>query len=258
MTKNRKLQAVLFDVDGTLADTEQDGHRLAFNAAFKEFNLTWDWDIQLYGELLQVTGGKERIHHYLQKYALQECNKTDLHDWIALIHKCKTKHFEKLMAQGKIPLRPGVARLIDELRREKIRLAIATTTTPQNVTALLQSTLGKNAIDWFEVIGAGDIVPQKKPAPDIYHWVLNQLNLEAQQCIAIEDSENGLQSALAAGLSTIITINGYTQNQNFIGAQAVLSDLGEPTKPFTRIHGNATDTTYVDPQMLNSITEKAI
>jgi beta-phosphoglucomutase-like phosphatase (HAD superfamily) len=258
MHKNNKLQAVLFDVDGTLADTEQDGHRLAFNAAFKEFNLTWDWDIQLYGELLQVTGGKERIHHYLQKYALQEHNKADLNDWVALLHKCKTKYFEKLLAQGSIPLRPGVARLIDELRREKIRLAIATTTTPQNVTALLQSTLGKSAIDWFEVIGAGDIVPQKKPAPDIYHWVLNQLNLEAQQCIAIEDSENGLQSALAAGLPTIITINGYTQSQNFTGALAVFSDLGEPAKPFTRIHGNTADRAYVDLQMLNSMNEKVI
>ncbi len=258
MSKNNKLQAVLFDVDGTLADTEQDGHRLAFNAAFKEFNLAWDWDIQLYGELLQVTGGKERILHYLQKYAPQECNKADLHDWIAALHKCKTKHLEKLLGQGKIPLRPGVARLIDELRREKIRLAIATTTTPQNVTALLTSTLGKSAIDWFEVIGAGDIVPNKKPAPDIYQWVLNQLNLKAQQCIAIEDSEHGLQSALAADLPTIITINGYTQRQDFTGALAVLSDLGEPGKPFARISGNTADKTYVDLQLLNNMNENAI
>jgi beta-phosphoglucomutase-like phosphatase (HAD superfamily) len=249
-----KLQAVLFDVDGTLADTEQDGHRLAFNAAFKQFNLDWNWDIGLYGELLQVTGGKERIRYYLERYAPAELNKSDLSDWIASLHKTKTKYFESLMETGSIPLRPGVARLIHELRQEKIKLAIATTTTMENVTALLKSTLGEESIGWFDVIGAGDIVPLKKPAPDIYQWVLDQLKLTPQQCIAIEDSENGLKSALAANLPTLITVSGYTHSQDFNGAIAVLSDLGEPSQPFTQIRSITTvDKDWVDYRLLNTL-----
>ncbi|MDO8334760.1 MAG: HAD family hydrolase [Nitrosomonas sp.] len=255
MNTNSKLQAVLFDVDGTLADTEQDGHRLAFNAAFKQFHLDWDWDIDLYGELLQITGGKERIRYYMERYVPTALEKNDLNDWIISLHKTKTKYFESLMEQGSIPLRPGVARLIHELRQEKIKLAIATTTTMENVTALLKSTLGEESISWFDVIGAGDIVPKKKPAPDIYHWVLDQLELTAQQCIAIEDSENGLKSALAANLPTLITMSGYTRLQDFSGAITVLSDLGEPSHPFTKIQGKVFDNQWVNYQMLNSLID---
>lgn len=250
MSINKKLHAVLFDVDGTLADTEQDGHRLAFNTAFKQLGLDWNWDIELYGKLLKVTGGKERIHHFMKNYALHELNKDNLTDWIARIHKTKTGYFEELMVQGRIPLRPGVSRLIHELRNEKIKIAIATTTTMDNVTALLKTTLGEESIGWFDVIGAGDIVPLKKPAPDIYHWVLDQLNLTAQHCIAIEDSENGLQSAQTAGLTTLVTVNNYTRQQNFTGAAAVLSDLGEPSQPFTRIQGETHGRSWVDTQFL--------
>ncbi|MBX9637715.1 MAG: HAD family hydrolase [Nitrosomonas sp.] len=253
MNTNNKLQAVLFDVDGTLADTEQDGHRLAFNAAFKQFHLDWNWDIDLYGELLQITGGKERIRYFMERYAPAELDKSNLTEWIASLHKTKTKHFESLMETGNIPLRPGVARLIHELRREKVKLAIATTTTMENVTALLKSTLGEESIGWFDVIGAGDIVPLKKPAPDIYHWVLDQLKLTAPQCIAIEDSENGLKSARAANLSTLITVSGYTRLQNFSGAVTILSDLGEPSQPFTHMGGVTLEQGWVDYKTLNSL-----
>ncbi len=255
MINQKKLQAVLFDVDGTLADTEQDGHRVAFNAAFQQFNLDWNWDIDLYGRLLEVTGGKERIRYYIENFIPTELNRNDLTNWIAALHKAKTKYFESQLETGNIPLRPGVARLIQELRQEKIKLAIATTTTMENVTSLLKSTLGAESIGWFDVIGAGDIVPLKKPAPDIYHLVLNQLDLPGQQCIAIEDSENGLKSARAAQIQTLITVSGYTNQQSFDGAVAVLSDLGEPTKSFTHIQGVTITKGWIDYEILNSLIE---
>ena len=254
--RNNKISAVLFDVDGTMADTERNGHRLAFNAAFNDFGLNWDWNVVLYGKLLSITGGKERIRYYLEKYAPDKLKINELETWIADLHNAKTKYFVALLNRGLIPLRPGVARLIQELRAAKIKIAIATTTTPENVTTLLKSTLGEDSLAWFNVIAAGDIVSEKKPAPDIYIWALEHLKLQATQCIAVEDSEIGLNSALAAGLDTVVTVSSYTKLQNFTGASVVLSDLGEPSKPFTVLSGNANRNKLVTIKMLNMISSR--
>lgn len=218
-------QALIFDVDGTLADTERDGHRVAFNAAFRAYGLPWEWSPELYGELLAVTGGKERLRHYAERHAPEWLARADAEQTIRDLHGEKTRHYLALLASGAIPLRPGVAALIGEARRAGLRLAIATTTTPENVAALLAAGLAADAAGWFEVIGAGDIVPMKKPAADIYLWVLERLRLPASACLAIEDSANGLRAARAAGVPTLITTNQYTIGEDFSGALAVLPDL---------------------------------
>jgi beta-phosphoglucomutase-like phosphatase (HAD superfamily) len=229
------LKALLFDVDGTLADTERDGHRPAFNAAFREYGLDWDWDVALYGELLVVTGGKERMKYYVERFRPDYAKPADFEDLVAGLHKAKTRHYTRMLAEGGIPLRPGVKRLLLEARAAGLTLAVATTTTPENVTALLRHSLAEDGPDWFAVIAAGDIVPAKKPAPDIYLWALEQLGLSAEECLAFEDSENGILASRGAGLRTVVTVNDYTLDHDFQGALAVLSDLGGPGAPYRRL-----------------------
>jgi beta-phosphoglucomutase-like phosphatase (HAD superfamily) len=229
------LKALLFDVDGTLADTERDGHRVAFNAAFRDFNLDWNWDVELYGKLLAVTGGKERMRYYIDSFRPDYVKPADFDDLVVDLHKTKTKHYTQMLAEGGIPLRPGVKRLLDEARAAGLILGIATTTTPDNVTALLRHSLAPDSPDWFAVIAAGDIVPAKKPAPDIYLWAMDQLGLKSADCLAFEDSRNGIRSSRGAGLRTVVTVNDYTRDDDFEGAVAVLSDLGEPDVPYRRL-----------------------
>jgi len=252
-----KLEALIFDVDGTLADTERDGHRVAFNQAFDEAGLGWDWTVELYGELLQVTGGKERIRLYVETFLKDFELNEDIAEFAARLHKRKTHFYLELLQSGAIPLRPGVERLINEAREAGLRLAISTTTTPANVTYLLSATLGKESIDWFEVIAAGDIVPAKKPAPDIYTWAMEQMNISPDACLAFEDSLNGVKSSLAADLKTIITVNGYTKNDDFSGAVIVLDQYGEPDAPFKVLEGDAADFDHVNIAMLKTLHEQA-
>lgn len=220
-----KLAALIFDVDGTLADTERDGHRPAFNAAFSDAGLPWVWDEALYGELLEIAGGKERIRHYAERFDPGFAARADFAARVVELHRLKTHHYLALVGAGAIPLRPGIIGLIGQARAAGLRLAIATTTTPENVSALLSSGLAPGAEGWFELIAAGDVVPAKKPAPDIYHYLLARLDLAAGACLALEDSGNGLAASLAAGIPTVVTVNDYTRAQDFRGALAVLPNL---------------------------------
>lgn len=233
-----ELGALLFDVDGTLADTERNGHREAFNRAFADAGLDWDWSEALYGELLAVTGGKERIRFYLDRFNTAFRYDGDLNQLISDLHEAKTCYWIAMLAEGLIPLRSGARRLLQEARSASLRLAITTTTTQANVSALLVNTLGPESPAWFDVIAAGDIVPAKKPAPDIYQYAMGEMKLEPCHCMAIEDSENGVSSALGADLkSLLVTTNGYTQDHDFIGAAAVLDRLGDPDQPCRVIAG---------------------
>jgi len=247
------LKAILFDVDGTLAETERDGHRIAFNQAFQDVGLNWAWDAELYGDLLSVTGGKERIRYFIDKYQPDYPAQEDETAWIAGLHKAKTAHYLELLRQGSIPLRPGVRRLLDEARTHGIRLAITTTTTPDNVYGLLKATLGEQSPHWFEVIAAGDIVPAKKPAPDIYDYTLAEMKLDPSECIALEDSANGVISAVKAGVPVVVTDNDYTREDDFTGAVAVLSDLGDPTRHATTRQGPAPTNGIVDCAYLSRL-----
>jgi HAD superfamily hydrolase (TIGR01509 family) len=235
------LDALIFDVDGTLADTERDGHRLAYNAAFSDAGLDWHWSPELYGELLEITGGKERIAHYLARWRHDFEAPPELDAFIARLHAVKTRHYTQLLRTGGIALRAGVTRVIAEARAAGLRLAIATTTTPANVEVLIDTTLGHAARAWFDVIGAGDIVAAKKPAPDIYYYVLARLGLAPARCLALEDSANGLRAALAAGIPCVVTVNDYTRTQDFAGAAAVLDGFGDTAQP-ARVRDDASGT----------------
>ncbi len=247
------LKALIFDVDGTLADTERDGHRVAFNQAFADAGLEWEWSVPLYGELLAVTGGKERIRHFIERHSPSFQSPGPVDQFIADLHSRKTDHYLRLLREGKIPLRPGVARLLREVRDASITLAIATTTTPANVVYLLEASLGRESIEWFSVIAAGDVVPAKKPAPDIFHYALTHLALGPEQCLAFEDSENGLRATSAAGLRTVITINDYTRHQDFSGAALVLDQLCDPNHPLQLLQGSVDGGTHIDIGLILSL-----
>ncbi len=248
-----ELKGLIFDVDGTLADTEQDGHRVAFNRAFADAGLKWVWDVPTYERLLRVFGGKERIHHFIKDYLPDFESPSDLQGFIRGLHNRKTQHYLELLKSGAIPLRPGVERLLLEAHQSGLKLAVASTTTAENVTVLLSETLGEHSIGWFDVIACGDIVSRKKPAPDIYEFVLRELGLVADECIAIEDSQSGLLSATAAGLRTIVTVNGSTRHQEFTAALIVVDQLGEPGQGFEVLAGDAGDATLIDVEFLRCI-----
>jgi len=250
-----KLKALIFDVDGTLANTEYDGHLRAFNEAFKFFELDWHWGSKLYSELLSVSGGKERLDYYIRYYNPNLKINLSVND-IADIHNKKTEIFVNHVANGQISLRVGVARLIKEAVECGLKLGIATTTTQKNVEALIISALGESALDNFEVIGAGDVVKRKKPAADIYRYVLDKMGFSSDNCIAFEDSKIGFNSATSAGLRTVVTLSEYTKTKNFEGALVVLDHLGDENQPFEIIKGSPTRHSFVSVGYLKELYEQ--
>ena len=218
-------RAIIFDVDGTLAETEE-GHRKAFNAAFRDAGLPWAWDQALYSKLLAVTGGKERIKYFVEDFGAEGAPTESLDEFIRDLHAKKTVAYTEIVKGGGLELRPGVREFISGAQNRGYRLAIATTTTPANIDALLAATLGDAGQGLFAVICAGDSVANKKPAPDVYLKVLDELKLPASRCVAIEDSRNGLLSACAAGITTIVTPCLYTRDESFDEAALVIETLG--------------------------------
>jgi HAD superfamily hydrolase (TIGR01509 family) len=224
------LQALIFDVDGTLADTES-AHLAAFNHAFTEMGMgwEWEWDDVLYTELLNISGGKERILHYWKTTHpdMRELGSMALSDTVNRLHELKTAAYESAVNEGAVSLRPGVLKLMDEALGQGLQLAIATTTSPVNIAALLRRAVG---LDWrlnFTAIGDASTAPIKKPHPQVYLQMLETLKLTPAQCLAFEDSSNGLRAATAAGLSTVITPTRFTAHHDFRASIRVVPDLSQ-------------------------------
>ena len=222
------LRALIFDVDGTLADTES-AHLAAFNHAFAAFGLDWQWDQALYTRLLEISGGKDRILHYWRSARPEprEIGAMAVQDSVDRLHELKTAAYAAAVNAGAVSLRPGVLRLMEQALGQGLRLAIATTTSPVNVAALLRRAVGPHWRLNFAAIGDASNAPLKKPHPQVYLNMLAALQLEPEQCLAFEDSANGLRAATAAGLATIITPTGYTAQHDFRAALRVLPDLAQ-------------------------------
>ncbi|MBV1730996.1 MAG: HAD-IA family hydrolase [Hydrogenophaga sp.] len=222
------LNALIFDVDGTLADTES-VHLEAFNHAFQQEGLDWHWSTEQYTQLLDISGGKERMLAYWRSVDpdLKEVEAGAVSDTINRLHEIKTAYYENAVNSGAVTLRPGVLALMNEARGQGLQLAIATTTSPVNIAALMRSAIG---LDWrshFLAIGDASNAPVKKPNPQVYMKVLADMGMRAADCVAFEDSSNGLRAARAAGLDTVITPNGFTAHHDFTGALRVVPDLSE-------------------------------
>ncbi len=226
-----ELRAVVFDVDGTLVDSERHGHRVAFNRAFEEFDLPYRWDEDLYGELLHTTGGRRRIDGYLASQGVAEGERGEL---APALHKRKTEILEHMVDDGAIDLRPGAARLLEELAGEGVALAVGTTGSRRWVERLLGRLLP--SVTW-EVIVAGDDVTNRKPDPEVFTTALEKLGLAgADDAVVVEDSGEGLAAAQAAGTPCVVVVNGYTSDHDLAGADLILDGFGEPGAPAAVLH----------------------
>lgn len=225
------MTALIFDCDGVLSDTERYGHLPAFNQTFREFGLPVQWSEEAYGAALRIGGGKERMRSLLTpEFVAQAGLSTDPDAQAAEIakwHTRKTELYVEMVRAGRLPPRPGIARIVREARTARWQLAVCSTSAEPSVRAILRNAVGTEAAADFLVL-AGDVVPAKKPAPDIYLLALERLGIEPGEAVVIEDSRNGLLAATAAGLATVVTVNGYTRDEDFSEAALVVSSLGDP------------------------------
>ncbi|HEY7807596.1 MAG TPA: HAD-IA family hydrolase [Croceibacterium sp.] len=223
------LKAIIFDCDGVLVDTERDGHRVGFNRAFQQFGIDAEWDVPLYGKLLQVAGGKERMRAYFDEYGWPEDKVAEFggrDELILALHKAKTEITARLVSEGALPLRPGVSRIVDEALAADVILGVCTTSNPRFIDAVLDL-FGPERKARFGFVHAGDVVARKKPDPEIYELAKRSLKLPVHECVVIEDSRNGLLAAKGAGLPTLITTSTYTVNEDFSEADRVVPELGD-------------------------------
>jgi len=221
-----EIRALIFDQDGVIIDTERDGHRIAFNQTFKEFGYDFQWDVEKYHELLQVAGGKERMRHYLHTEGFGvEVRPEEEDELIKRMHKRKTAIFIELIESGKLPLRPGVERLMQEVMDAGLTLGVCTTSNERAARAVAYNILKDIK---FDFVLAGDVVSKKKPDPEIYNLALQKTGLKPEECVVIEDSRNGLVAAKAAGMHVVATTNVYTKSENLSEADIVVTCLGDP------------------------------
>lgn len=251
----RKLRALIFDMDGTLADTEEI-HRLAFNAAFYDFGLDWEWTPELYEELLSISGGRERIAYYGAQCGLHP-DRVTLLDFARDVHRVKTGHYARMLTAGRIALRVGVHRLLREARSYNVRLAIATSSALSNVQTLLGLNLGAGWREIFECVATCDVIEAKKPSPAVYQHVLKTMDLDPRECVAIEDTVNGLHAASGAGITTVIATHYFTRNHRFPGAALVVNHLGEPDRPCRVLAGTPAEADHVNLALLQSLVLNA-
>ena len=221
-----EIRGFFFDQDGVIVDTERDGHRVAFNRAFKELGFNVDWDVMTYHDLLQIGGGKERLKHYLHREGFgAPVSPEDEDETIKRLHKAKTDLFIELIESGALPLRPGVRRFMKEVKERGLILGICTTSDERAASAIATRMLADVRIDF---VLAGDVVSRKKPDPEIYHLALKRSGLRPEECVVIEDSRNGVEAAKAAGLYVVVTTNPYTEKEDLSRADLVLTCLGDP------------------------------
>ena len=248
----RTLKAIIFDLDGTLAETEEQ-HRRAFNKAFQEFSLLFHWSVSDYRRLLAISGGQERIFSFLQAQCFAPPAGQSLRVYTARLHRCKSALYRETIALSGIQLRSGVKRLIAEAKARQLSLAIATSTALANVNLVLKHAYGdQGAAALFDVIASCDLVVDKKPAPTVYQYVLAHLGALPEQCVAIEDTRNGNCAALSAGIKTVITIHPLTIDEDFTGASLVVDQLGEPDDHCQCLQGQTT-ARYVNVDCLAEI-----
>jgi HAD superfamily hydrolase (TIGR01509 family) len=221
------MDALIFDCDGVLADTERDGHRVAFNRAFKKAGLNVEWGVPLYGELLEIAGGKERMSGYFDQHGwpVPEPDRAAL---IKQLHALKTDFFMQIISSNELPVRSGINRIVDEASGEGVRLAVCSTSNERAVCEVVRVLLGPEREKKFAGIFAGDIVAKKKPDPAIYQFAAKKLGLDPARCLVIEDSRNGLRAARGAGMRCVITKSAYTTDEDFTGATAIYPELGDP------------------------------